>query len=45
MNTSFSDRGEVSFDMITYLRNVLDEFLEKITGVSSTPAADHLFKI
>ena len=31
--------------MIPYLRKVLDDFPEKITGASSTPAADHLFNI
>jgi hypothetical protein len=45
MNINFSNRGEVSFDMIPYLQKFLTEFPEKITGVSSTPAADHLFKI
>ena len=45
MNVNFSTPGEVLFDMIPYLQKVLNEFLEKITGVSSTPAADHLFKI
>ncbi len=45
MNINFSNRREVSFDMIPYLQKVLTEFLEKITGVSCTSAADHLFKI
>ena len=45
MNINSSNHSEVSFDMIPYLRKVLTEFPEKITGVSSTPAANHLFKI
>jgi hypothetical protein len=45
MNLNFATLGEVTFDMIPYLSKVLDDFPEKITGVSSTPAADHLFKI
>ena len=45
MNINFSHRGEVSFNMIPYLQKVLTEFPKKITGVSSTPTADHLFKI
>jgi hypothetical protein len=45
MNVNFATPGEATFDMIPYLFKVLDDFPEKITGVSSTPAADHLFKI
>ena len=45
MNINCSNHGEVSFNMIPYLQKVLNEFPEKITGVSSTSAADHLFKI
>ena len=29
--------------MITYLKNVIAEFLEIIQGKAATPAADHLF--
>jgi hypothetical protein len=45
MNINFSSPGNVSYDMIPYLKKVITEFPEKITGVASTPAADHLFKI
>jgi hypothetical protein len=45
MSVNFATPSEVTFDMIPYLSKVLDNFPEKITGVSSTPAADHLFKI
>ncbi len=31
--------------MITYLKNVISDFLELITGKAATPAADHLFNI
>ena len=31
--------------MITYLKNVISEFPEMITGKSATPAAEHLFTI
>ncbi len=41
----FSIPGDISFDMIPYLRKVLNNFPKKIMGVLSTPAADHLFKI
>ncbi len=45
MNMDFLTPGDVSFHMTPYLRKVLNDFPEKITGVSSTPTADHLFKI
>jgi hypothetical protein len=31
--------------MCKYLSNIISDFLEEITGVSATPAADHLFKV
>ncbi len=31
--------------MVTYLRNVIGELPELITGKAPTPAGDHLFKI
>ena len=45
MNINFSTPGSVSFDMIPYITKVIADFPEKITGVASSPAADHLFKI
>jgi hypothetical protein len=45
MNINFSTPKTVSFDMIPYIKKILNEFPEKITGVASSPAADHLFKI
>ncbi len=43
MNIDFSDPGSATFDMIPDISKILTGFPEKITGVSSTPAADHLF--
>ena len=45
MNINFSTPKTVSFDMIPYIKKILNEFPEKITGVASSPAADHLFQI
>jgi hypothetical protein len=45
MNINFSRFGNVSFDMIPYVTKIITEFPEKITGVASSPAADHLFQI
>jgi hypothetical protein len=45
MNIDFSDPGSVTFDMIPYISKILTGFPEKITGVSSTPAADHMFNV
>jgi hypothetical protein len=45
MNIDFSDLGSVRFDMIPYISKILTGFPEKITGVSSTTAADHLFNV
>ncbi len=32
-------------NLCKYLSKVIDDFPEEITGVSATPAADHLFKV
>jgi hypothetical protein len=45
MNVDFSNKGAVIFDMIPYIGKIFTAFPEKITGVSSTPAADHLFTV
>ena len=45
MNIDFSARGSVAFDMIPYINKVLEAFPEKINGVASSPASDHLFQI
>ena len=41
----FRKDGTLGVSMIPYLKNVIAEFPEIISGKSPTPAADHLFKI
>jgi hypothetical protein len=45
MNIDFSSQGSVAFDMIPYINKVFDAFPEKINGVASSPASDHLFQV
>jgi hypothetical protein len=45
MNIDFSQRGLVKFDMIPYIDKIIEAFPEKITGHTSSPAADHLFTV
>jgi hypothetical protein len=45
MNINFATSGSVSFDMIPYITKVITDFPERIMGVASSSAADHLFKI
>jgi hypothetical protein len=45
MNIDFLNKGAVTFDMIPYIGKIFQAFPEKITGMSSTPATDHLFTI
>jgi len=45
MNLDFSTPGEISIDMIPYINKIIKAFPEKITGVQSTPASDHLFQV
>ncbi len=45
MTIDFSNNTAVAFDMIPYINKIFTAFPEKITGVSSTPAADHLFTV
>ena len=45
MNIDFSHRGLVKFDMVGYIDKIILAFPEKITGHTSSPAADHLFKV
>jgi hypothetical protein len=35
----------VRINMCKYLSSIIADFPEQITGVSATPAADHLFKV
>jgi hypothetical protein len=45
INIDFSLKGTVKIDVIPYIGRILAAFPKKITGVSSSPAADHLFQI
>ena len=45
MNLDFSTSGEVKIDMKPYVTKVISSFPEKITGVQTTPASDHLFQV
>ncbi len=45
INIDFSDPGMVIFDMVPYIDKIIDVFSEKITGVTSILAADHLFAV
>jgi hypothetical protein len=45
MNIDFSNSGLVKFDMIPYIKKIIETFPEKITGITSSPAADHLFQV
>jgi hypothetical protein len=41
----FSSKNEVQINMTWYVSKIIEDFPEKIVGISSTPAGDHLFKI
>jgi hypothetical protein len=41
----FSSKNEVRINMNLYISKIIKEFPEGITGKTSTPAGDHLFKI
>jgi hypothetical protein len=41
----YAFKGEVLMNMCKYLLSIIADFPEQITGVSATPAADHLFKV
>jgi hypothetical protein len=45
ININFSDLGMVKIDIFPYINKIIDAFPEKITGVTSTLAADHLFVV
>ncbi len=45
MTIDFSNKAAVAFNKIPYLNKIFTAFPEKITGVFSTPAADHLFNV
>ncbi len=45
MNLDFSESVMVKIEMTPNITKIVTAFPEKITGVQSTPAADHLFNI
>jgi hypothetical protein len=45
VNMEFRKDGTLGISMVTYLKNVITQFLEVIAGKAPTPAANHLFKI
>jgi hypothetical protein len=45
MNFDFSKRGKVVFQMVDYIRNILDELPDDFDGTAGTPATSYLFKI
>jgi len=45
VDMEFTDEGTLEVSMFKYLRNVIEEFPEKITGRAAMPAAGHLFDI
>ena len=45
MMFDYSFTREVRINMWDYLRKVIKEFPEEITGTCATPACDHLFKV
>jgi hypothetical protein len=45
MTFDYAFGGEVQINLCKYLSSIIADFPEQITGVSATPAADHLFKV
>jgi len=45
MTFDYAFGGEVRIKMCKYSSSIIADFPEQITGVSATPAADHLFKV
>jgi hypothetical protein len=45
VDLEFNDDGTLDVLMVNYLKSVIAEFPEMITGKAATPAADHLFTI
>ncbi len=45
VDMEFKEKRTLDVSMITYLKNVIADFLELITRKAATPAADHLFTI
>ncbi len=45
VDLEFNDDGTLAVLMVNYLKSVIAEFPEMITGKAATPAANHLFTI
>jgi hypothetical protein len=45
VDLEFNDDGTLDMSMVNYLKSVIAEFPEMVTGKAATPAADHLFTI
>ncbi len=45
MDMEFNKDGTLEVSMITYLKNVIKQFPEEISGRASSPAAEHLFAV
>jgi hypothetical protein len=41
----FSAKGKVMVTMMEYIKNIIKDFPEEITGTKTSPAADHLFAV
>ena len=45
MELDYSEPGKVKVTMVPYLKDIISEFPEEITGTKVTPAAEYLFKV
>jgi hypothetical protein len=45
VDMEFKDDGTLDVSMVAYLKNVITEFLEMISGKGATPAGHHFFQI
>jgi hypothetical protein len=45
MDMEFNEDGMLEVSMITYLKNVIEQFPEEISGKASSPVAEHLFVV
>jgi hypothetical protein len=41
----FLVKGKVMVTMMEYIKNIIKDFPEEITGIKMSPAADHLFTV
>ena len=45
MNLDFSDKGKLKISMVPFLKKIIEDFPERITGSAATPATDRLFDV